>query len=178
MKHNPCAANPCNPAPISEISDKEAVKIYKKIAKSLHAGYAKSGLKTAKNYYKWSRFNKVPYVSDTHGSRLVNNYSNRSKYGKFEKAGKMSVGTIAAKDSFRVSPSGKVTPGPLFIMEKMKAGFDSENGDWRYTMVMPDGNVMGMTKGKGAQYVAFCSQCHNAAEDNDMMFFIPEEYRK
>ncbi len=174
---NPCG-NPCSPAEAADISGKEAAKIYKKLSKSLFAGYAKSGIPAAKEYSKWSRFNKTPYVSDTHGSREVNNYSNRKSYGKYEEAGTMSVGTILAKDSFMVSPSGKVNPGPLFLMEKMKAGYNKENGDWAYTLIMPNGMVVGTSQGKGAQNVNFCSDCHNAAEDQDYMFFLPEEDRK
>ncbi|MCF6195869.1 MAG: cytochrome P460 family protein [Emcibacter sp.] len=175
---NPCGGNPCSPAESAEISGKEAAKIYKKMSKSLHTGYAKSGVPAAKKYYKWAHFNKTPYVSDTHGGREVNNYSNRKRYGKFEKAGKMSVGTILAKDSFRVTPSGKVEPGPLFLMEKKKAGYNKENGDWAYTLIMPNGMVVGTSQGKGAGNVAFCADCHNAAEDQDYLFFLPEEYRK
>lgn len=175
---NPCAQNPCSPAEAAEISDKEAAKIYQKLGVALHAGYAKSGLPAAKEYYKWSRFNTAPYASDTHGGRLVNNYSNRKSYGKYEDAKTMTAGTILAKDSFLVTTSGKVEPGPLFLMEKMTVGYNTENGDWAYTLIMPDGTVVGTSKGKNAQNVTFCSDCHNAAEDQNYSFFMPEDYRK
>ena len=56
------------------------------------AGYAKSklmsdtGLSIAGQYQGWALYNTQPYVSDTHGGRIVNNYGNRSAkaYGKFE----------------------------------------------------------------------------------------------
>ena len=175
---NPCGGNPCSPPEAVEITNKEAIKIYKKLSPAMHIGYAKSGLRAAKEYYKWSRFNKSPYVSDTHGSRFVNNYSNRKRYGKYENSGTMKAGTILAKDSFLLSPSGKAEPGPLFLMEKMKAGYNKENGDWAYTLILPDGNIYGTSQGKDAENVTFCSDCHNAAEDQDYMFFLPEEYRK
>ncbi|MFQ5745262.1 MAG: hypothetical protein ACE5HV_17025, partial [Acidobacteriota bacterium] len=67
-------------------------------------------------------------------------------------------------------------PGPLFLMEKMPAGFSPETGDWRYTMIMPNGSVFGATKGRNADKVQFCADCHGAS-DNDSMFFLPTEYR-
>jgi hypothetical protein len=63
-------------------------------------------------------------------------------------------------------------------MEKMNAGFNAESGDWRYTMIMPNGAVFGTTKGAGADKVAFCIGCHiSVAPDADSMMFLPEEYR-
>ena len=33
-----------------------------------------------------------------------------------------------------VNTKGEVSVGPLFMMEKMQAGFNSDSDDWRYTM--------------------------------------------
>ena len=64
--------------------------------------HKKSGLPFASYYQTWRRFNTVPYVSATHGSRYVNNYGNdkAGAYRKFEEAGKMPKGAILVKDSF------------------------------------------------------------------------------
>ena len=178
---NPCAANPCAPAPTAELSDREAASAYRKISKQLRAGYAKSGIPTAKSYFKWRRYNRVPYVSETHGGRFVNNYANKKAkaYKKFEKAGVMPVRSVLAKDSFRVTPQGKVQPGPLFVMEKMNAGFSPDTGNWRFTLVMPDGKIFGTTNGVGSRRMAFCDDCHRAVADSqDHLFFLPEKYRK
>jgi len=156
------------------------VKVYDCLSKGLRAAYAKSDNKVAVSYSSWSRYSKQPYVSATHGSRYVQNYANKTgrAYGNFEKAGIMPKGTALAKDSFAVAANGKVSPGPLFIMEKMNAGFNAESGDWRYTMVMPNGSVFGTTKGAGDANVQFCYACHMAlAEDTDSMLFVPDEYR-
>jgi len=186
---NPCAANPCAPAPAAELSDAQAAAIYEDIAAELRAGYAKSDHPVTTAYFKWKRYNKTPYVSATHGGRYVNNFANDTAkaYGRFEKAGVMPAGSIVVKDSFRVAPanpcaanpcaaSGKAQPGPLFIMEKMQAGFSPETGDWRYTMIMPNGAVFGETKGRNADKVRFCAECHGGSE-YDSLFFLPEEYR-
>ena len=184
---NPCAAkkgaNPCNPcgaaAQSTELTPCEAKKAYQCLKGEMQAAYAKSGNPIARAYAKWKRYNKVSYVSDTHGGRYVNNYANKTgrKYGKYEKAGTMPKGTILAKDSFALSPNGRLSVGPLFIMEKMGKGFNKASGNWRYTMIMPNGSVFGTTGGKGSGNVKFCYECH-ATADTDSMFFMPEEVRK
>ena len=150
----------------------------------MQAGYAKSGLESdaglaiAASYQGWTRYSMRPYVSDTHGGRFVHNYGNRkaASYGRFENAGVMPAGAVLAKDSFLVR-NGKVVAGPLFVMEKMPAGFNADSGNWRYTLVMPGGKMIGTTNGKGSGNVGFCIGCHMAADDTDSLFFMPEEYR-
>ena len=150
----------------------------------MQTGYAKSklmsdtGLAVAAQYQGWTRYSTRAYVSDTHGGRFVQNYGNRSAaaYGKFENAGTLPAGAVLAKDSFVVR-GGKVVGGPLFVMEKMPAGFSADSGNWRYTLVMPDGKTVGTTNGKGAANVEFCIGCHMSAEDSDSLMFLPEDYR-
>ena len=143
------------------------------------AGYAKSGNQWAMSYTDWTLYAAHPYVSDTHGARYVGNYANDigSNYGLFEDAGPSPAGTVLAKDSFTVTGAGRVGAGPLFLMEKMEAGFDPDTRDWRYTLIMPNGRVIGTTGGKGAAQVGFCAECHLGVEDQDSRFFLDEEYR-
>ncbi len=144
------------------------------------AAYAKSGIASAANYASTKRYSKVAYQSATHGGRFVQNYANAtaSAYGKFEKAGRMPEGAYLFKDSFTVTPDGKVGVGPLFIMRKMNAGWNTASGDWKYAMVMPNGSFFGETKGRNAKNMQFCIECHAAvAEEQDSMLFLPEEYR-
>ena len=150
----------------------------------MQAGYAKShlmsdtGLDIAGQYQGWAIYNTQPYVSDTHGGRYVNNFGNRraKAYGKFEHSGVMPTGALLAKDSFMVR-HGKVVAGPLFVMEKMPSGFNADSGNWRYTLIMPGGKVIGTTNGKGSGNVGFCIGCHMSAEDTDSMMYLPDEYR-
>ncbi len=143
------------------------------------AGYAKSGIRQASAYVGWNRYNTAPYQSATHGGRYVNNYANRKArhYGRFEKVGRLPKGAFLAKDSFSVTADGRVAPGPLFTMEKMKKGFRKDSGDWRYTMILPNGTVFGTTNGTGSKNVEFCIECHAAMKAQDSLFFMPEEYR-
>ena len=146
------------------------------------AGYAKAGIPAAKGYKKWAkRFSSVSYNSATHGGRMVNNYSNsvgKKAYAKFDDLDtKAPRHSVYMKDSFSVGKNGSLTPGPIFLMEKMKAGFNQATGDWRYYMIMPSGDLFGVTKGKNAGGMKFCHDCHVGAEDNDFLFFLPEEVR-
>jgi hypothetical protein len=146
----------------------------------MRVAYAKSGHRAATRHFDWPRYNTAPYVSATHGGRYVNNTANKTAkaYGKFEKAGVMPAGSVLAKNSFSVRPNGQAVLGPLFLMEKMGKGFSPAGGNWRFTMIMPDGSVFGTTKGKGSKKMEFCVECHGAvAEEQDYMMFLPEEYR-
>ncbi len=133
-----------------------------------------------KNFTNWKIFNSSTYLSETHGGRYLNNYANEiaaSTYGKYEDVTQMPVGSVVVKDGFAVNSSGQTGLSPLFVMEKMKTGFNKETGDWRYTMIMPNGAVVGTTNGKGSASVQFCADCHIGGEENDFMLFLPEEYR-
>ncbi len=143
--------------------------------------YGKAGVAQIKGYQSWTNVANAPYQSGTHGNRFVNNYADSHgdyRYKKFEKAGTMPLGSVLAKDSFVVQSSGKVAIGPMFIMEKMAAGWNKATGDWRYSMVMPNGKVAGATKSKGMS-MKFCAECHESvAPDQDYIMLLPEENRK
>ena len=164
----------------AELKGEAAEKVYSDLVKAMGEGYRLSRNEVAENYLSWQRYNKSPYRSATHGRRFVNNYANliAKNYGKYEDAGVLPVGAVLAKDSVTVTKQGQASPGPLFIMEKMSAGFNPESGDWRYTMIMPDGSFFGETNGEGSKQVEFCISCHNAAKKFDHLFFMPDSYRK
>jgi hypothetical protein len=164
----------------ADLSDAAALTVYMRVIDDMTAGYRLSGDSSAGVYRTWRRYSKTPYRSSTHGQRFVNNYANAlaKAYGGYEDAGDMPEGAVVAKDSFAVTARGDVFSGPLFLMEKMPAGFNPDSRDWRYTMIMPDGSLFGRTKGEGSGRVEFCATCHQTAgADNDHLFFLPKEYR-
>lgn len=177
---NPCAAadDPCAAEEVFTLTDPQAAAAYSKLMAEMESAYAKSGLVIARQYQKWIRSNTVPYQSETHGGRYVNNYSNTvaKDYGRFEPDRILPVGSILAKDSILPQADGSAQPGPLFVMEKMPAGFSNDSADWKYTLVMPDGAVIGQTNGQGGDNVVFCAECHQAA-GKGQAFFLPEQYR-
>ncbi len=185
---NPCAAknpcNPCNPCggtSVAGISAAEASTLYSCLKGEMANAYGKAGVRQISGYQNWLNIAAAPYQSATHGNRYVNNYADAHgdyRYKKFEKAGKMPQGSVLAKDSFVVRPDGKVSVGPIFIMEKMVAGFRKSTGDWRYSMILPNGKVAGITGGKGMS-MKFCAECHESvAPDQDYIMLVPTESRK
>jgi len=192
---NPCAAknpcgpcgpcNPCNPCGAggsASINPCEAAKAYACAKDALKAAYQKAGLSSLSDYQSWDVFNTAPYQSATHGNRYVNNFVDdrgSREYGKFENVDEMPAGSVLAKDSFSVSPNGQIGVGPMFLMEKMRDGFNADTGDWKYTMVMPTGQVLGVTNGEGSANVQFCADCHMAvAGMQDSLYFVPQDMRK
>ena len=164
----------------ADLTSADAIVIYEKVRDRMVAGYRLSHDPTAETFAEWRRYNSAPYRSATHGQRFVNNYANMIArgYARFEEADPLPVGSILAKDSFAVTQRGDVFTGPLFLMEKMTAGFRPDAHDWRYTMIMPDGSLFGTTNGEGSERVEFCITCHEAAgKAHQQLFFVPEAYR-
>jgi hypothetical protein len=163
----------------ARLSDADAMSIYDRIRDDMVAAYRLSQDPVTDRYYTWRRYNRIPYLSTTHGDRYINNYANTAakSYGQKGEA-PMPAGAVLAKDSFTVTAQGDVFTGPLFLMEKMAPGVAPEARDWRYTMIMPDGSLFGTTNGEGSERMAFCVSCHKTAGDAaDHLFFVPEEYR-
>ena len=164
----------------ANLTPADAMVIYEKVRDRMVAGYRLSHDPAAETFTQWRRYNSAPYRSATHGQRFVNNYGNMvgKAYGRYEDAGPLPAGTVLAKDSFAVTQRGDVFTGPLFLMEKMPAGFRPDAHDWRYTMIMPDGSLFGTTNGEGSDRVEFCITCHEAAgEAAQQLFFVPDEFR-
>jgi len=162
------------------LDPERAAEIYAIVREALRAGYPLSGSQVARDYQSWRRYNSAPYLSATHGNHYLNNYANERAlaYGEFEGAGRLPVGSVIAKDSFSVTKSGGILLGSLFIMEKMPQGFNYVSGDWKYTLVRPDGTFFGETNGSGAKRVEYCITCHLARERYDYLYFIPNDYRR
>ena len=157
----------------------DAERIFRDMASDLTDIYGLSGDATAGEYQKWRRYNSSPYLSVTHGQRYVNNYANQlaGDYGRYEQSGTFPLGAILAKDSVAVIKAGGVFAGPLFLMEKMAPGFNQATGDWRYTMIMPDGSLFGVTNGENFERVEYCIGCHRARERFDHLYFPPRKFR-
>jgi hypothetical protein len=165
----------------ADVSAEEAEAVYRNLSRDMGELYALSGIAAAQEYLGWTRYSTTPYKSVTHGRRYLNNYANKvaRAYGRYEKAGIFPVGSVLAKDSFSITKSGEVLPGPLALMEKMEAGFNPQSGDWRYTGILPDGSVLGTTKGDNAGNVSFCVPCHaDAGKGRDHVFFPRRAFRK
>ena len=154
----------------------EAGQVYKRLSGDIEAAYRRA---VGGGYRDWRRYNSAPYLSSTHGQLYVNNYANEAgaAYGRYERSGALPEGSVLVKDSVRATADGNIAPGPIFVMEKMAAGFNYVSGDWRYSVIGPEGELWGATNGAGAQRVAYCIGCHLAREATDHLYFPPPGLR-
>ncbi len=159
----------------------QAQKLFTGLLPALKNAYAGGAHAVADGRWAaWKNFATAPYIGETHGGRWLVNYANpvaAKIYGQYEKLRTMPVGGIIAKPSFTLGKTGKAQPGPLFIMEKMNKGWNPPTRDWRYAMIMPGGKTYGVTKGPNGAKVAFCAECHNGADETDMLLFLPDNVR-
>ncbi len=175
LEHDPVA----DPASLDGVA---AERVYRSILPQMQAGYAASGDPLVVAYSRWQRHNMVPYRSHQHGRVFVNNYANdiAAMYGRFAETDRLPEGSLIVKDSFIVTETGKIQAGPLAIMEKMEAGYDPANGDWRYIVIASDGRVSGVSLIDGGDpQMAQCAACHNAApRGQGRLFYVPPVVRR
>ncbi len=165
-----------DPLPLEPV---EAASLYPSLKARMRAAYMPSRHAAAEHYQDWRRYTAAPFLSSPHGNRYVSVYADATaeRAGGLNPADTLPEGATIAMDSFTVTRDGLVAPGALFVMEKMAPGFNPVGGDWRYTMILPDGTVFGTTHGRGGEAVRFCVACHLAAEDNDHIHALPAEVR-
>lgn len=165
-----------------KVTDDEARQAYGCAIRAMRQGYAQAENKNAKVYGDWSLFSTAPYLSKGHSKRYVSNYANKmaaAYYSKYEQSGSYPVGSALAKDSFAVTGEGRVVFGALSLMEKMPTGFNPKVGDWRFTLILPDGRVFGATGSDDAYTVKFCQGCHiKAGAKHDYVYYPTEDYRR
>ncbi|MEM9043196.1 MAG: hypothetical protein AAGC81_00770 [Pseudomonadota bacterium] len=167
----------------SDLSQTEANAIYDCIKDNLAASYASAnGVPDVSRYRTWTNVTTAPLVSATHGRRLVNHLVNDialELYTQWEgmKGQRFPTDAAVAKESFRITQSGEVRPGPLFIMQKAAPGASPATDDWIYTRVFPDGTFQ-RTLGTASDKVLFCHDCHvKVLKDYDAMFFPTVPFR-
>ena len=122
----------------------------------------------------WATFNKVskePFLSETHGGRMVEVYVNDVGLAAYKAGeGDMPVGSIVVKSS----KDDKGVDGPLFVMEKRAAGYDRAHGDWYYAIHWANPPAEWLPKiGGGPIFwrspspkAAYCAGCHDDLDRN------------
>ena len=130
--------------------------------------YTKSGHRFSAVYPGWSRRDKGPFLSKLHGSRYVAVYANDLALTTISTApdAPVQVGAIMATPSFSLNDDGTLDVGPLFILEKMPKGFSTAKGNWRYTVIGPEGDIIGVSKGQNAAEIEFCKKCTRKSSDS------------
>jgi hypothetical protein len=164
------------PTPV--LRDDEVAAIDSCLAGFRRAGFGRSDIAAAREYHAWQRFATRPWRSE-HGWNLdVFGNPRAGAYARAEESGVLPEGAIVAKHGFRVGAAGEAIAGPLFLMEKMRPGFNAATNDWRFTLVAPDGRLIGETAGRDAAAVQFCADCHQAARRQDFLLYVPAPLRR
>ena len=166
----PPSAEPITVAERS-LTPAEARAAYDCMAPRLHAAYSQSGHALARIYPDFPIPVDSPYVAELLDGRYVQVHANdralRRDLTLFLDRD-MQVGSILAAPSFTVGPDGILEPGPLTLIEKMGQAFTGPLGNYRYTLIEPDGTITGATNGYGGAQLTICSGC--AAKESDRFF--------
>lgn len=180
----PAAAQDCAASnEAHQIDQDEANRLYACIEAQIAENFAHvTGVPGVPDYRSWEVVSSSPLVSATHGAMMVNHIVSpdaATLYKQWEgmAGARFPPGAILAKESFRITTSGEVRAGPLFLMEKAAPGTAPRTDDWIYTRVFADGRVQ-RTLGPGGAHLGFCHDCHAATLDMfDGMFFPPPGFR-
>ena len=164
--------------PVPTLTTPELTALADCVRPVLAASMRASEAPSVRGYGSWPRYALRPFGSE-HGSYLeIFANDKAAAFGRFEDAGVFPEGATIAKHHFSVSGTGTVSRGPLLTMEKMRRGFNMSAGDWRFTMIAPDGRILGESNGRNAAAVDFCLECHKAAWRQDFIMFVPPEFRR
>lgn len=151
-----------------DFDQSEIDALYACIVDDLAAGYATEGHDIGSIYRDWRVTATGPYNPGPHGERFLLTFANDIGYDQYVQYAfgddlEMPVGSILAKESYKLRDDGTPRPGPLFIMTKVAAGGEAaEFGNWVYSAVQPNGKNMGIQQ-------SFCHNCHQAFADQDSM---------
>jgi hypothetical protein len=116
------------------------------------------------NYKKWPLVRKdIP--SAAHFNTITDTYVNKAGLKAFnDNTMKLPVGTVIVKENYESNKGNKGKLLMLTGMEKMKAGYDSANGDWAYAKSDPKFMIDNKFD------LSACKQCHARSADKDFTF--------
>ncbi|PIQ23396.1 hypothetical protein COW36_15855 [bacterium (Candidatus Blackallbacteria) CG17_big_fil_post_rev_8_21_14_2_50_48_46] len=113
----------------------------------------------AKAYTGYTALNQDLRVSPQHGGIYVRTHLDASAEKTFNaKSFPYAEGAVAVKEG-HLSAEGAIDR--IYIMKKLKAGYDVANGDWFYAVLSPEGAV----RQKGKEQL--CIGCHQQAKSRD-----------
>ncbi|MEM9489018.1 MAG: cytochrome P460 family protein [Myxococcota bacterium] len=141
-------------------------------------------LEIGADWKSYAKVNSEPVFCEDHGKRFCDTYVNDVGVEAYKNEdAEIPVGTIVVKTSWENqggAPSD--VPGPIFVMEKRAAGFDTEHGDWYYAMHWEKPTAQFAKALGGPTYwrspskrVAYCFGCHDGYDRQ--LGMVPEEKR-
>lgn len=161
---------------VFDFDEADVAALYDCVSEDLAAGYGAEGHDVGSVYRTWGNAATGPALPGVHGERFLNTFVNEAGFDTYVTYGYgedfvMPVGTVIAKESYKLRNDGTPRPGPLLIMTKVEAGTDAEEfGNWIYSGVQPNGKTMGVKQ-------SFCHDCHAAYADQDSLGYPLDEVR-
>lgn len=155
-----------------ELSLDEVNTHYQCARDSLISGYQKGDNPVAKDYVNWKAAATGPAKPGFHSNRYLMTYVNEighSTYVAYASSDvNMPIGSLVAKESYKLKKGGKIKAGPLFIMEKVGADKAPKADGWLYSGVKANGKPMKFKQ-------AFCHNCHKAYKAQDALGYpVPD----
>ncbi len=160
---------------VADFEQADIDRLYNCVNDSLAEGYASQGHEIGSVYRDWQVTATGPYAPGPHGDRFLLTYANETAYEDYvkytsEEGFTMPVGSVLAKESYKLTKKGAPRRGPLFIMTKVAAGEADEFDNWVYSAVQPKGKVMKIKQ-------SFCHDCHVAFSDQDNLGYPDPDVR-
>lgn len=161
---------------VFDFDDDEIAALYACVVDDLEAGYGANDHEIGAVYRTWGAAATGPALPGVHGERFLNTFVNEVGYDQYIEYAfgddfAMPVGTVIAKESYKLRNDGTPRLGPLLIMTKVEAGTEAEEfGNWVYSGVQPNGKTMGVKQ-------SFCHDCHSAYADQDSLGYPLDHVR-
>ncbi|MDF1749610.1 MAG: hypothetical protein P1V34_12135 [Alphaproteobacteria bacterium] len=134
-------------------------------------GYAHSKHIIARIFGSWERASDYPFIYDQIGDQYLVVYGNERAVGEQTTVWldrKLPIGATVVAAGFKVDEQGVLSAAPAMIYEKMLNGYTLARGNWRQTQIAPDGDIIGVTNGPGADNLTVCADC--AARSADRLY--------
>jgi len=87
------------------------------------------------------------------------------------------VGTVVIKEDFANADGAPGDFQKYLVMAKMAPGYDPDNGDWYYSVRMPDDQPVEMNGMKMEGRIPMCVGCHTRVAATDYLFGPPDSVR-
>lgn len=157
---------------VSDLSLDEIQTHYECIRPDLVTGYQSGDNPVAKGYTDWKAGATGPAKPGFHTNRYLMTYINDIGYSTYVEYATsdvvMPIGSLLAKESYKIKSSGKIKAGPLFIMEKVGVDQAPKADGWLYSAVKANGKPMKVKQ-------SFCHSCHQAYKAQDAMGYpVPD----
>ena len=124
------------------------------------------------DWQSWTNVSPGPWISKTHGKRFVEIYVNDVALDAYKtKDAPLPVGSVLVKPSWENQDGAPGANGPLFVMQKMPAGFAPESDDWFYAFQWESPPEKWAAKiGSNVDWrspspkIEYCADCHDVIE--------------